>query len=293
MATVQYAEIVAASGSADIDDVFPVLHSLLIAAGWTLEYADADAIGTGTAENPAWDKEYASASLAGRAVYRMPANGTLPRWYVRIEPGWGTSSTRVAASRFALGTGHDGSGTLTGITYEGTPSSPAATTSSAAVQMAASEDGFFVGWMIVTIPVFLLVERLRDADDALYEEMLAFQNTGSAASNNVAVIVSPTVGLTYGQTALVLGGWIGSTSPGVIGAGTIESSDGASAPIAGFWMPCSFGLSAPPRIAFFGAAADHSPNTLYNRQIDGALRAYKAAPVPQGVVYITWLVATE
>ena len=78
------------------------LHELLLAAGWTLEYANADAIGTGTAASPAFDKAPAANASGGVVIYKMPLNGQQTPWFVRIEPGWGANA---ASSFFGIQTG--------------------------------------------------------------------------------------------------------------------------------------------------------------------------------------------
>src|SRR5690606_34209291 len=79
------------------------LHDALVAAGWSVEYLDADAIGSGSEEAPAWDKNFSSSSSVGVAVYRMPVNGSLTRWYVKPEFGWGTQSTRAMVRSLTIG----------------------------------------------------------------------------------------------------------------------------------------------------------------------------------------------
>jgi hypothetical protein len=61
------------------------LHDLLIQAGWTLEYADINAVGTGTATSPAWDNSFSAFTSGGRVLYKMPVTSLATRWYVEIE----------------------------------------------------------------------------------------------------------------------------------------------------------------------------------------------------------------
>jgi hypothetical protein len=110
MATVTY--VYGATNGNDINNLIQQLHAVMIAAGWTLEYADADAIGTGTALAPAWDKAWASSQDVGIAVYRMPANGSLVRWYARLRPRFGSVALGRNGFGVQVGTSHDGSGNV-------------------------------------------------------------------------------------------------------------------------------------------------------------------------------------
>lgn len=80
------------------------LHTSLIAAGWTLEFADADAIGTGTATNPAWDKVPAINTDMGRVIYRMSATPRTTPWFVEFRQRLGAAvGLREAKFRTAKG----------------------------------------------------------------------------------------------------------------------------------------------------------------------------------------------
>lgn len=78
------------------------LHDLLLLAGWTLEFANADAIGTGSAASPNFDKAPAINTSAGVVIYKMPLNGQVTPWFVRLEPRWGAN---VAGSFLSAQTG--------------------------------------------------------------------------------------------------------------------------------------------------------------------------------------------
>ena len=83
----------ASARTATIQNIMTQLHTTLTASGWELVYADADAIGTGTASSPAWTKVPAMQASAGRVIYRMPAAaGFATRWCVQIAPFWGAQT---------------------------------------------------------------------------------------------------------------------------------------------------------------------------------------------------------
>src|SRR5690606_38531163 len=113
------------------------------AAGWTLEYADSDAIGGSVdPSTPAWDKTPATNTNAGIAVYRMPANGHTTQWFVRVRPGWGGAANRPHMRGMQLGTSHDGSGNLSGGGAELIPDGSSTQLDNREWLAAVSEDGF-------------------------------------------------------------------------------------------------------------------------------------------------------
>lgn len=83
------------------------LHDLLLLAGWTLEFANADAIGTGSFANPNFDKAPAINTSAGVVIYKMPLNGQVTPWFVRLEPRWGTGTANSFIG-VQTATGHTG-----------------------------------------------------------------------------------------------------------------------------------------------------------------------------------------
>jgi hypothetical protein len=91
--TVHYDRIAAATNSSLHSETMPKLHALLVAAGWTVEFINSDAIGTGTSGSPAWDKTPAVSTSCGIAIYSMPLNDHSRAWFVKLEPGWGSSVT--------------------------------------------------------------------------------------------------------------------------------------------------------------------------------------------------------
>ncbi|UQN05438.1 hypothetical protein [Deinococcus sp. QL22] len=71
------------------------LHELLIAKGWEIQWANAAAIGTGTAANPKWDTTPAVSTSAGIASYLMPLAGLTNRWVVTVEMAWAAGSVLI------------------------------------------------------------------------------------------------------------------------------------------------------------------------------------------------------
>ncbi len=72
------------------------LHEFLIAKGWEIQWANAAAIGTGTATNPKWDATPTISTSAGIVSYLSPLAGLTNRWTINIELAWGSSSVAGA-----------------------------------------------------------------------------------------------------------------------------------------------------------------------------------------------------
>ena len=110
------------TGFGSIQTLGTAIHAALILQGWTIEYANADAIGTGSASNPAWTKTPPNAAItsAGIVVYRMPSFSVLNRWYLQIEFFWAANVNNCFFTRFTTAQGvNSGTGVLVsaGTTY--------------------------------------------------------------------------------------------------------------------------------------------------------------------------------
>lgn len=90
-------------------------HTVATAAGWSLEHADAVAIGGGDAANPAWDGTVSAAGDSyGKVIYKMPEPtqaeqdaGITTQWLVQVElvAAGGTTPTGVIP-KIATGKSH-------------------------------------------------------------------------------------------------------------------------------------------------------------------------------------------
>lgn len=166
-------------------NVMTQLHANLIAAGWELVYADADAIGTGTASSPAWSKAPASGATIGRAVYRMPAvAGYATRWCLEFAPFWNGAAGLPWGMSVRSATDATGSGVLTSpsgamITGPGT----LATSNSASAEWYVStyEHGVLIalhattGWMAC-------LERRRRLDGTLLDDLTTYMSSPTGSS---------------------------------------------------------------------------------------------------------------
>jgi hypothetical protein len=126
-----------------LQQVGQAIHAALIGAGWTIAYADSDAITGGTASSPGWGKTAAINTIAGRATYQMPVTPFATRWFVDIELYWGTLATAYSVS-VKTATGCSGAGVLAN---PGTPVRPSPTSAinSGEFVFCASPNGFALG----------------------------------------------------------------------------------------------------------------------------------------------------
>lgn len=108
MPTVSWRRADAVIGGSTPPITMQALIEVLKEQGWTVEYADANAIGTGSASSPKFDTvAYSSGASIGVVVVKMPLNGLSTAWLVRIEPKWGTNASGWLMV-FATGTGRAG-----------------------------------------------------------------------------------------------------------------------------------------------------------------------------------------
>lgn len=93
MPAVSWSRADAATNSATPAIVMQALVAAAKAQGWTVDYADTNAIGTGTSTSPKFDTvAYSSGVSIGIVILKMALNGFSTQWVVKIEPVWGTVS---------------------------------------------------------------------------------------------------------------------------------------------------------------------------------------------------------
>lgn len=216
--------IAADAPSANLSFIGPALHDLLIAKGWELQYANADAIGTGTATSPKFDKTPATNTSGGRVTYLMPLAGQVNRWTVDIEFRWaGQTSAGVIRTTTAKGVN-----TVTGVLVEPGRQNGGrvVNTGNNAVEgwMTASEYGFAIG----SGANWHGVERRRTTgnvvtDDLITHQFAVFDTTGFASGARNVTRNWATV--EYAEQPLAfLAGFSAATTLSPIS--TLSSSDG-------------------------------------------------------------------
>lgn len=269
MAIVNFDHAPAATDSSLLSKWMTSLHARLIAAGWTIEYADSDAIGGGSSGTPAWDKSAAVNTDAGVAVYRMPANGNLTRWFVRLRPGWASHTIRPHMRGITIGNAHNGSGTVTGPGGEMVALTTSTTTSNVEFITAASEDGFLVFLNAGSNSVLAHVERIR-LRSGVQDELLAINKYTVSDLYNVVseTSVTPNVPLLFlNPQSLSLGALnVASHSPYL-------DSNIELGPYTAFGDP----LTLPPRLWRMVTPAAFPGGSTYELDIDGGLKTYRVA----------------
>lgn len=285
--TVRYYE----AGAATLSAWMPKLQELLLDAGWTLEYADADAIGSGSPEAPAWDKTPATNTDAGIAVFRMPANGQPTRWYVRLRPGWNNATTQAYMRGARIGLSHDGSGEVTGAGDELAPNGANFATHTRPWAVAVSEDGFALILGDYDDTPLVIVERARSMSGQVLDDVIAHNKYSGAFAGPRSCHVSALAGLINDSLPLGLAVHsfrsAGSTYP------SLMSRDASSIAVIGPYYPGGDPLFAPPRLAFLASPVDVLPGAVRMFNIDGGPKPYKARPQAINASAGIWLVATE
>lgn len=157
------------------------LEVALLAVGWTLEFADADAITGGTAADPGWGKAFAANASAGRAVFRMPAVGGLTRWYCEVSLKWGPGATSYPLNvRSALGV--SGAGVLFNPGSGFGPDVDAV--GGGEIIISASESGFAVGVNMNEVLGYVLAfERKRNLVGADLDDIVTHGSSQALVSN--------------------------------------------------------------------------------------------------------------
>lgn len=262
----------------------PRLQTLLFAAGWTINYADADAIGTGSAATPAWDKTPVAGAVAGIAIYTMPANGHATAWAVKISPFWSSTSSSYIGFEVTVGTAWDGGTGLTNPT--GVYRAGGFSTSTTEEWHAnASEDGFTV-WLAgnSTSDAWTVnLERLRAFDGTVGDRLaLLMWSAGFPTKNGanhggytLSAVIDPTTG-EFAATDPVFLARFATTTP--TGPPSLLSVDGTGASVIGPF-PVGDGLHGPPRLFVLTDPVTYVADSEVPIYVDGAYKTYQTADV--------------
>jgi hypothetical protein len=288
---VHFYEQAAGTDSSLVSEWMPKLQELLFAAGWTIEYADADAIGSGSSSVPAWDKAPVSNTDAGIAVYRMPVSSHDTRWYVRLRPGWLSGTTANGFRGIQAGTTHE-AGVLSGGTAEVAPTGANVNVSGLEWKVAVSEDGFaLIVGIVTTASPQVIVGRARLLTGATIDDLIIYnKGTGNTTANFAAgharagaggVSTAPPVALTghyFGLHSVVP---------------SLESDDASAVVILGPYFTGGDPFYAPPRHALLASPTDVSGGQERILNIDGGNKIYKAMSSSVTTALGIWMVATQ
>lgn len=259
-----------------------LLHSGLTGQGWTIQFANADAIGSGTASNPNWNKAPVAAASAGLVIYQMPAFGVLTRWFVSIELVWRASGANARNYRITVGTGQVG-GVLTnpGTTYH--PNDGGYDLGSGDCWLSFWEHGFLIGLNDSTNNYYHYsgLERRRDFFGNVQDDCVMYVLNGNPGSIGMGLVSNTCDNIvrnisTGERTLQPLGVILGQSSNNPIVARSITTFNQPSGNVGfpmGFYTT-SGGLGGTLRLAQLWWAGDSislSPQDVF---VDGATRQY-------------------
>lgn len=257
------------------------LHEKLTAAGWTLEYADADAQIGGVGGAPGWGKAPAANTSAGKAVYRMPASGSFNRWYVQVEFLWGSATTAIGMKVTTAKGVNASTGALTeaGTTCGYTAGSQ--NNNSGDNYVVANENGFLLG-LNSTAGFFLGVERRRSLTAQYLDDAVIYASPGTgltvvgfSTAANVAVNLSRSWSAgEYGSQPL--GALVGLQGSNNVALPTTYNAQGNATGYPAGYFSTSGGLAGMLRLLMLWLPNDAPALGNQNVRIDGADRIYFA-----------------
>ncbi len=255
------------------------LQELLFLAGWTVEFANADAIGTGSAAIPAWSMAPVPNTDAGIAVYRMPANGHSVPWFVRLTPGWALSTDRGHMRSAQVGRTH-----TTGTIGEGNANHAAhiitTQTKDSGFMVSVSEDGMalYLNSSAAAGAHAFLVERVRNNAGTVMPGVVMMTSSGGTSGNKVSSVTPDGVAILDGVLNRTLALAVSSGS-GVLSTSSVSTKDaaGESAAISGPFFESYVGLTSPPRLMMLVGSLDGAQDAIVPVEIDGAIRDYRCA----------------
>jgi hypothetical protein len=278
MPTVRYTFTGSGTNSSTVQAIMPVVHTELVAAGWTIEWANSSAIGSGTSSDPAWDTTPATNTDNGRVVYRMPSPNP---WYVMLVPHYTTVTDRWLM-RFQMGLAHDGSGT---ITSGGAYIQPATTALNVDTSwsLTVSED-------FLTLALFLgsgagwnfIIERPRDQHGAVLAGLTGMWHRSSATTPTYVSHLLPDGSVLHEVTngngsfnaiGAVAGTGVVAWSSTRFATGGSKDAAGQIAYPCGPYFPGSGGMWLPRSMLLF-APDDFVNGGTIPVEVDGAVRDY-------------------
>lgn len=253
------------------------LHDLLIAAGWELQYANANAIGTGTASSPKWDAVTAATNTsAGLATYRMPLAGLTNRWVVQIELHWTTTTSTFGIRTTTAQAVNTGTGALTlpGTTYG--PNGQVAHTTAESV-IAVSEYGFVVN----SASIWHGVERRRSITNAWMDDILTHQHAAGTPTGFAQGGWGRARSWATGEFAPMALAWLnGLDGSSALGITTLSGADNVGYPTGPYQT--SDGLGGLVRHLVTMRPADSVAGVDQGIEVNGTVRMY--APLTQASI---------
>jgi hypothetical protein len=267
------------------------LHGSLVSSGWEVEFIDSDAIGSGTAEDPAWDTTPVVNTDGGVVVYKMPPIDPMDveeqAWYVRLRTAWGSNVARPQIRSVTVGTSVDGSGDVSGGPDEFLPAVATATSNNVFFTSATYEHGFFFDLHIAGAS-HLHIERLRDyAGEEILNELVIFYYNGttywSYKINQDGMMPYDYFFMLANNDGVAVTTQVVSTA----------SRDGSTSFVPGPFFPGGDPFHWHPRLACLMPNNEVTSNQDILINIDGGVKTYRAITINLSTTLGRWVVATE
>jgi hypothetical protein len=269
----------------------PKLTEMLLDSGWEVVYVNADAIGTGTEENPAWDKAYTSGGTIGVIIFKIPdITVGWPSTYLRIGLNWGAANTRAHFSQIAIGNNigpllfETTDFYLGGAVINMTTGTIANTT--VAYTISVSEHGLFMRFNSTT-PMTIFVERLRNSGGEVTEEFLMH----GRLTNTSFIKVSPPLGTLQTRCHCLM------PFQGLATSVTTKTTQSPNDPDKTIIIGPYFAGGGPfhphPRLAIMLSDSDVSPDSFIPITVDGGPKEYRVEPSVISTTSGIFAVATE
>lgn len=256
------------------------LHTNLLGAGWTIEYANADAIGTGSAATPAWTKTPATATSAGLVVYRMPAQASLNRWFVQIEFRWTTATTQIGMGIVSAQGVNAGTGVLTlpGTVFSVFNNNAVTTPEYFIV---AYEHGFlFASLNTNTASPFVIgCERRRNLGGNVGDDFVGYFICITAGLGMAATVGGQSRTRSWANGEYVAAELMNLGSTGALSTTSPNATETLNNPTGSVGYPLGFftksgGLGAGFRLVQLWAVPDVTVGATQNVEVDGTTRSY-------------------
>lgn len=270
------------SRASTIQNMMTQLHTNLVAAGWEIVYADADAIGTGTASNPAWSKTTATSVSAGLVIYRMPlVTGFPTRWCLQLNPKWGSiAGLAQLYARTAMDATSGGVLTSPGTEFyvQGNSTNNASTE----WYVSTYEHGMLLALPVTNAGWLLGVERRRRLDGTLMDDLTAYVATAAAGSALSSLGGATGWATGAAQARSVAAGESAAQRWAIFAASdgtepyTLNRMDGATGIPQGP-INVSGGTAGMPRLFAFLPTNDSTVGVDSSLFVDGSSRAYHVA----------------
>lgn len=272
---------------ATVKTLMTALHAMLTGAGWTLEYADADAQIGGNAQSPGWDKSPAAQQSAGVVRYLMPGNG-LAAWQIELAVTWLDNPEGYSLSVTSLRADGSNPGTPLVMTFN--------QSALGEWRLSAYEGGFVALLPGIDAAALLGVERKRSLSGAYTDDLVFYALTGGLYAFNAGGYSSDTYwSLALSRSPVAEGQpmpWLAVFEFDQWHRWPNATKSGERALPLGPWF-YSGGVSGLPRLMLLAANGDTVNRQDTEVYIDGQTRLYYAIEYAYLLAGVRVLIAKE